>query len=182
MFERFTDSARECVVRAQEEARGLGHHYIGTEHLLAALSREQRGLGGRVVRELGLTPEEIHEDIIEIVGPGDLDRDALASIGIDLDEVRRRVEEAFGPGALDRRRGRRCDDGSGRVPFTRRSKKALELSLREAAQLGDNFIGSEHMLLGIARVDDGVAARILSVHGLTRDRIETAVEAARRAA
>jgi ATP-dependent Clp protease ATP-binding subunit ClpA len=177
MFERFTDSARDCVVGAQEEARGLGHRYIGTEHLLAALAREERGLGGRVVRDLGLTPEAIRDDILQIVGPGELDRDALATIGIDLDEVRRRVEETFGPGALDRG----CDP-SGRVPFTPRSKKALELSLREAVHRGDKFIASEHMLLGIARVDDGVGARILSQHGLTRQRIETAVDEARRAA
>jgi ATP-dependent Clp protease ATP-binding subunit ClpA len=176
MFERFTDSARDCVTAAQEEARGLGHRYIGTEHLLAALTREQRGLGGRVARDLGLTPEDVREDILQMVGPGELDRDALAAIGIDLDEVRRRAEETFGPGALDR-----CDP-SGRVPFTKRSKKALELSLREALNLGDKFIGTEHVLLGIARVEDGVGARILSDHGLTRERIESAVNAARRAA
>ena len=164
------------MTAAQEEARGLGHRYIGTEHLLAALTREERGLGGRVVRQLGLTPDGIREDILQIVGPGELDRDALATIGIDLDEVRRRAEETFGPGALDR-----CDP-SGRVPFTPRSKKALELSLREAVHLGDKFIGSEHVLLGIARVDDGVGARILGDHGITRERIETAVNEARRAA
>ena len=176
MFERFTDSARDCVAGAQEEARGLGHRYIGTEHLLAALTRDERGLGGRVARDLGLTPDDVREDILQIIGPGDLDADALATIGIDLNEVRRRVEETFGPGALDR-----CDS-SGRIPFTPRSKKALELSLREAIHLGDKFIGSEHVLLGIARVDDGVGARILSHHGITRERVETAVNEARRAA
>jgi ATP-dependent Clp protease ATP-binding subunit ClpA len=176
MFERFTDPARECVAGAEDEARRLGHRYIGTEHLLAALIRDERGLGGRVARDLGLTAEEVRDEILRIVGPGELDRDALATIGIDLDEVRRRVEETFGPGALER-----CDP-SGRMPFTARSKKALELSLREAVQLGDKFIGSEHLLLGVARVDDGVAARILREHGLTRERIETAVNKARRAA
>ncbi|HKR98131.1 MAG TPA: Clp protease N-terminal domain-containing protein [Candidatus Dormibacteraeota bacterium] len=176
MFERFTDSARDCVTGAQDEARGLGHRYIGTEHLLAALTRDERGLGGRVARDLGLTHDDVREDIRQIIGPGDLDADALATIGIDLDEVRRRVEETFGPGALDR-----CDP-SGHIPFTPRSKKALELSLREAVQLGDKFIGSEHVLLGIARVDDGVGARILSEHGITRKRVEYAVNEARRAA
>jgi ATP-dependent Clp protease ATP-binding subunit ClpA len=176
MFERFTDSARDCVTSAQEEARGLGHRYIGTEHLLAALTRDERGLGGRVVRDLGLTPDGVRHDILEIIGPGELDRDALATIGIDLDEVRRRAEETFGPGALDR-----CDP-SGHVPLTPRSKKALELSLREAVQLGDKFIGSEHLLLGLARMDGGVAAQILSEHGITRERVETAVNEARRAA
>ena len=181
MFERFTDSARGCVAGAQEEARDLGHRHIGTEHRLAALSRDERGIGGRVVRDFGLTSEGIRHDIIEIVGPGELDGDALASIGIDLDEVRRRVDETFGPGALDRALGGRKDD-LGHLPFTPRSKKALELSLREAVHRGDNFIGSEHVLLGIARVDDGVGARILGDHGLSRDRIATAVDKARRAA
>jgi ATP-dependent Clp protease ATP-binding subunit ClpA len=176
MFERFTDSARECVAGAQDAARGLGHRYIGTEHLLMALTREERGLGGQVARKLGLTADEVRDDILQIVGPGELDRDALATIGIDLDEVRRRVEETFGPGALDS-----CD-ASGRVPFTPRSKKVLELSLREATHRGDKFIGSEHVLLGIAREKSGVGARILSEHGLTHERIESAVNQARRAA
>jgi ATP-dependent Clp protease ATP-binding subunit ClpA len=179
MFERFTDSARACVARAQDEASGLGHEYIGTEHILAALAADERGVGGQVLRDLGLTPDTIRSDIRSIVGSSTLDPDALASIGIDLDEVRKRVEETFGPGALDRASGRH---GHGHAPFTPRSKKSLELALKEAVGRGDDFIGSEHLLIGVARVDDGVACRILGDHGLTREGIARAVDDARRAA
>jgi ATP-dependent Clp protease ATP-binding subunit ClpA len=177
MFERFTSSARECVVIAQDEARQLGHSWIGTEHLLIALVREPQGLGGRFLRQLGLTPDDLRSEVLRIIGPGALDRDALAAIGIDLDEVRRRAEEAFGPGALDM--GRRC---GGQVPFTPRSKKALETARKTAVRLGDNFIASEHLLLGIVQVEDGVGAQVLAGRGLTHDRLEAAVEEARRAA
>jgi ATP-dependent Clp protease ATP-binding subunit ClpA len=175
MFERFTDQARECVTQAQDEARKLGHGYIGTEHLLVAVCAEKQGLGGHVLRQHGVTPEGLRDDIVRIIGRGGPDPDALATIGIDLDAVRARVEETFGPGALDPWRG-------GRIPFTPRSKKALELALRTAVHLGDNFIASEHLLLGLARTDDGVAARMLSERGLTLARLEQAVDQARPAA
>jgi len=178
MFERFTDSARASIARAQDEARGLGHEYIGTEHILAALAADERGVGGQVLRDCGLTADAIRSDIRNIVGGSTLDRDALASIGIDLDEVRRRVEETFGPGALDRASGR---SGPGHVPFTPRSKKSLELALKEAVGRGDDFIGSEHLLLGVARVDGGVACRILSEHGFTHQGLERAVDEIGRA-
>jgi ATP-dependent Clp protease ATP-binding subunit ClpA len=175
MFERFTDSARDCVTRAQEEARGLSHGYIGTEHLLIALADDPHGVAGHVLRELGATADTVRADVVRIVGRGGPDPDALATIGIDLDQVRARVEEAFGPGALERGR-------AGHVPFTPRSKKALELALRTAAHLGDNFIAPEHVLLGVARTDGGLAVRILNERGITRERLQAAVEQARRAA
>lgn len=137
-------------------------------------------MGGRALRSLGATPGELREDLKRIVGQGgELDRDALASIGIDLDEVRRRVEETFGPGALDRPAG--CF-ASPQIPFTPRSKKALELSVRAAVARGDEFVGSEHLLLGLVKVDDGVAARMLTDRGLTGERLEAAVRDATRAA
>lgn len=175
MFERFTDAARECVTQAQEEARKLGHDYIGTEHLLVAVCADKQGLGGHVLRRHGVTAEALREDIVRIVGRAGPDAEALATIGIDLEEVRARVEETFGPGALDPGRG-------GHIPFTPRSKKALELTLRTAVHLGDKFIATEHLLLGLARTDDGVAARILAERGLTLARLEEAVAQARRAA
>jgi ATP-dependent Clp protease ATP-binding subunit ClpA len=175
MFERFTDSARDCVTRAQREALGLSHGYIGTEHLLIALADDAHGVAGHVLRELGATPESLRADIVRIVGRGGPDPDALATIGIDLDQVRARVEEAFGPGALEGGRG-------GHIPFTPRSKKSLELALREARARGDDFIGSEHLLLGIARVEEGVGARLLAERGCNRERVAAAVDRARRAA
>ena len=179
MFERFTEHARECVIGAEGSARELGHDWIGTEHLLIGVASHPSGLAARVLRELGATPEDLRAETLRIVGPGAIDRDALASIGIDFDEVRRRAEETFGPGALDRHR--RCD-ASGRLPFTPLTKKSLELSLRTAVRLGDWYIGSEHLLLGIAQVEEGVGAQILAGRGLDRDRLESAVQAARRGA
>ena len=108
MFERFTDEARDIVVRAQEHARRLGHPYVGCEHLLLAAA-SQPAPAGAVLCEHGLTPERIEPEIIRILGYdrrvaalGGLDREALASIGIDLDVVRARIEAAFGPDALAR--------------------------------------------------------------------------------
>src|SRR5262249_48202308 len=118
MFERFTDSARQCVAGAQEESFHLDSGYIGTEHLLISLAAEPQGLGGHVLRELGATAEALREDAKRIE-PGAIDPDALATLGIDLEEVRRRVEETFGPGALSRGRAG-CGD---RLPFSRKAKK-----------------------------------------------------------
>ena len=109
MFERFTDGARNVLVRAQEDARRLGHGYIGGEHLLLALAAADEPAGA-ILRDQGVTPERVEAEIVRFIGrgpaagPGDplrgLDREALAAIGIDLDVVRARIEAAFGPNAL----------------------------------------------------------------------------------
>jgi ATP-dependent Clp protease ATP-binding subunit ClpA len=125
MFERFTDRARTSVVLAQEEARLLGHEYIGTEHILLGLLREGEGVGAKV----------------------------LVAMGVRLDTVRADVEEIIGRGAEA--------PPPGHIPFTPRAKKVLELSLREALHLGHNYIGTEHILLGILREGEGVAAQVL---------------------
>jgi hypothetical protein len=108
MFERFTDGARQIVVQAQDEARRLGHNYIGCEHLLLAATRADEPASA-VLREQGVTPERVEAELLRVIGRGGaddalrgLDREALAAIGIDLDVVRARLEAAFGPGALDR--------------------------------------------------------------------------------
>ena len=124
MFERFTDRARRVVVLAQEEARLLGHNWIGTEHILLGLISEQEGVAARTLDQLG----------------------------ISLDAVRGKVEGIIGAGG---------DVPSGHIPFTPRAKKVLELSLREALQLGHNYIGTEHILLGLIREGEGVAAQVL---------------------
>jgi ATP-dependent Clp protease ATP-binding subunit ClpA len=188
MFERFSEQAREAVVHAQEEARALRHGYIGTEHLLLGVVR-QTGVASRALLRLGIDIQAVRSDVIREVGMGptaghDPDAEALRAIGIDVDEVRRQVEEAFGPGALDqpvrgRRRRRRCDPIpgplGGRVPFTPRAKKALELSLREAMRLGDPSIGTEHVLLGIVREERGLGAHILAARGAQPWHVQDAI-------
>jgi ATP-dependent Clp protease ATP-binding subunit ClpA len=176
MFERFTGQARAVVVQAQTEARLLRHHYIGTEHLLMGLAHGGENAAAAVLGRIGADLPWLRERVRAIVGvgaPGAFDPDdaeALRSIGIDLDEVRRRIEDRFGPGALDRPRRRRrgwglktrCEPGTtGHIPFTPRAKKVLELSLREALRLGHDYIGPEHVLLGLIREGEGIAASLL---------------------
>jgi ATP-dependent Clp protease ATP-binding subunit ClpA len=108
MFERFTPGARTVVIHAQQHARRLGHRYIGPEHLLLGLAGAVEP-AGTVLREYGITPEFVEEEIVRRAGLGagaglfvDLDQDALSVIGIDLDAVRARIEASFGTGALAR--------------------------------------------------------------------------------
>ena len=133
MFERFTEGARLVVVQAQAEARRLGHHYIGCEHLLLAAAGGSEPASA-VLREQGVTPERVEAEILRTIGRGHaadplggLDREALAAIGIDLDVVRARIEAAFGPDALTRAvlahrrasqaRGRGRRPPGGKVPW-----------------------------------------------------------------
>jgi hypothetical protein len=124
VFERFTDRARRVVVLSQEEARRLNHNYIGTEHLLLGLIREEDSIAAR----------------------------AIASFHVSLADVRSKVEGIVGRGGTS---------PSGHIPFTPRAKKVLELALREALALQHNYIGTEHMLLGVIREGEGVAAQVL---------------------
>lgn len=163
MFERFQRDARQTVVRAQEEARRLGHDRIDTVHLLIALAGQGDGAGAQALREHGLEAEALRERVrlMPGLGAGPLDGDALASIGIDLDEVRRAVEANFGSGALDQGRAKHR-------PFGAQAKKALELSLREAIALKHRHIGGGHVLLGLLRASgsDNAALRVLTDAGV----------------
>jgi ATP-dependent Clp protease ATP-binding subunit ClpA len=182
MFERFTDRAREVAVRAQVEARRLGHPFIGTEHILLALLQGD-GVAARVLGGLGVTPAAVEREAVAEAGRGPLgtaDAEALGAIGIDLDEVRRRVEASFGEGALHwrpgRRRGRcRPPLHAGHIPFSPRAKKVLELSLREALALKHNYIGTEHILLGLVREGEGLAMLILTRLGVGPQAIRAGV-------
>jgi ATP-dependent Clp protease ATP-binding subunit ClpA len=109
---------------AQEESRALKHDYIGTEHLLLGLLREDKGLAAR----------------------------ALGSLGIELDRVRVQVTRIVGSGN---------DEAADQIPFTPRAKRVFELALRESLSLGHNYIGTEHILLGLGRENEGVATRVL---------------------
>ena len=169
MFERFTEDARRAVVLAQEEAVALRHGWIGTEHVLLGVLRAG-GDGARLLAGFGVDAAGVRDDVVRIVGRGedDIDRDALATLGIDLDAVRERVERAFGPGALSRRgRCRRGGAGPAASRSRARAKKALELTLREAISLGERDLRGEHLVLGLLREGDGVAARVLAERGVT---------------
>lgn len=154
MFERFSGPAREAVVVARAEAERRGHNWVGTEHLLVALT-EVGGPAAAALPAAGVGAGTVRSGIDRHL-PGGLDGEALAALGIDLDEVRRATEAGFGPGALERhRRG-------GRPRFTRRAKKVLELGLREAAGHHDDHISDGHLLLGLLREGKGLGARILT--------------------
>jgi ATP-dependent Clp protease ATP-binding subunit ClpC len=124
MFERFTEKAIKVIMLAQEEARRLGHNFVGTEQILLGLIGENTGAGSKV----------------------------LKSMGVNLKDARIEVENFIGR-------------GSGfvavEIPFTPRAKRVLELSLEEARQLGHNYIGTEHLLLGLIKEGEGVATRVL---------------------
>lgn len=172
MFERFTAQARSVVVRAQEDARELDQPSIGTALILLGVAEDGETAGGRVLKTLGVGPDDVRNDIRHASERrdrafSDEDEDALRSVGIDLDQVRRSVEEMFGPGALDRGRGSR----GGHIPFTPGAKKVLELALREAIAIGHRHIGTEHLLLGLVRDERCSAARILSARGFDRERV-----------
>ena len=204
VFERFTDPARRVVELSQDEARSLHHGYLGTEHLLLALLREQDGVAAQVLADAGVSAADVRADVLDIVGAGPAgavdplgptDTEALRSIGIDVDSIRQRIEETFGPGALElanrrprRRRlrwgrprlyGRGCAQPPaptrGHIPFTPRSKKVLELSLREAIHLHHNYIGTEHILLGLLREGEGLAAMVLVRRGLNIEELRQRV-------
>jgi ATP-dependent Clp protease ATP-binding subunit ClpA len=174
MFERFTRPARQVVTVAQLTARRLHHDHIGTEHLLLGLL-EAEGAEGELLAGFGITAEAAERRIQEILGGGTNDAEALAAIGIDLEEVRRRVEASFGPDALRQAscRGRRGP--LGHVPFTPRAKKVLELSLREAVRLRHDHIGPEHLLLGLLREGQGLAAQVMVELGADLDAVRAAV-------
>jgi ATP-dependent Clp protease ATP-binding subunit ClpA len=163
MFERFTDQARQVVVRAQEEARRLHAHHIGTEHLLLGLLDQDTPTAAVLARH-GLTRESTVAAIRAFTGGEALDAAALGTVGIDLDAVRDSVEATFGPGALDVPRGTR--EPKGHIPFTPRAKKVLELSLREAIALKSKSIADGHIALGLLREGDGLAMKVLADRGV----------------
>jgi ATP-dependent Clp protease ATP-binding subunit ClpA len=187
MFERFTEAARDVVVRAQEEARAYGHAWLGTEHLLLGVLAQPEAPGVSALRELGVTLEAARAALSQVVGTGGLgtgDADALRTLGIDLDEVREHVEAAFGAGALDqppphrcRPRRRRCEPANrtGHIPFMPPAKRALERSLREALALGDQNIGVEHVLLGLLDPKGNMAVELLRHSGARPEAVRACV-------
>lgn len=187
MFERFTPGARWVVVSAQDHARRLGHNFIGTEHLLLALCSTDEPVSV-VLRGVGLTPANVEADLLRLLSRPSLEQDraALATLGIDLDRVLETIEANHGPGALAgtvdvrhrrrlRKRRRTCDE-PGHFPFVPRAKKCLELSLREALRLKQNFIGAEHIALGIVREGQGLACQIITERSIALATLRASLE------
>ena len=132
-FEKFSERARRVLTIAQEEARQLNHSYIGTEHILLGLVREEEGVAAKV----------------------------LTKLGVSLNKVRSAVE-------FTSSRGER--PSTGETGLTPRAKKVIELAIDEARQLGHNYIGTEHLLLGLLREGEGVARGVLDSLGVTLER------------
>ncbi len=137
-FEKFSERARRVLTIAQEEARNLNHSYIGTEHILLGLVREDEGVAARV----------------------------LTNLGIGLGKIRSAVEFIIGRGEKP---------GTGETGLTPRAKKVIELAIDEARQMGHNYIGTEHLLLGLLREGEGVASSVLDSFGITLERARAEV-------
>jgi ATP-dependent Clp protease ATP-binding subunit ClpC len=133
----FTERVRKVLAMAREEAVRLRHEYVGTEHMLLALIRENEGVAAAV----------------------------LQNLGVDADELRQRIDEVV-------KRGRGQPTGPD-LPYTSRAKKVLELAMQEARDLRHSYVGTEHLLLGLLREDNGIAAQVLTSAKVT-------VESARR--
>jgi len=134
-LDRFNQRARRVLQIANEEAERLSHNYIGTEHLLLGLTKEENGIAGRVLRDMGAKPERVAEMVERMTGTG------------------------------------RRSSSAGKLELTPRTKQVLEFAVEEARKLGHNYIGTEHLLLGLIRHADGVAIDVLRQLGLTPDRI-----------
>jgi ATP-dependent Clp protease ATP-binding subunit ClpC len=156
IFTRFNDKSRKSVEAAFEEARMLGHDSLGDEDLLLGILRSDGGIAAVALASLGVTLEEAREESEEMFS------DALSSIGISLEEMRREAGDAFEMRLPDDRR----------IPFSPRAKKALVDARREMRRLGDNYLGTEHVLLGILRNQDGTAVRILARMGVSPETLE----------
>lgn len=138
MFERFTEKAIKVVMLAQEEARRLGHNFVGTEQILLGLIGESTGIAAKVLKSMGVNLKDARVEVEKIIGRGS------GFVAVE-------------------------------IPFTPRAKRVLELSLEEARQLGHNYIGTEHILLGLLREGEGVAARVLETLGAESSKIRTQV-------
>ncbi len=177
MFERFTEKARRVVAAAEHHASRTTAGEIRPEHLLMALLDESDCLAVRVLESLGAHADTVRERLDRnrgryVDGLDEDDAEALRVLGIDLDEVVRRIDENLGGLAAP----------AGRLRFSRGAKKTLGLALREAVALRHNYIGTEHLLLGLARTDDRVVGDTLAACGVERGALRAAVrEATRRA-
>ena len=166
MFERFTDQARQVVILAKGQATERGDDQIRPVHMLYGLAAAD-GVAARALAGLGADAAAVERELGRAGAPAGAspaapgrpdeqagDAEALAAIGIDLDEIKRRIEESFGPGALERvpLTPRGPLNWTGRLPLNDQAKMTLALALKEARGLHHNYIGTEHVLLGLLRV------------------------------
>jgi len=156
MFNRFTDKSRKSVQAAFEEARMLGHDSVGDEDLLLGILRVEEGVAAEALSSLGVTLEDAREESEEMLS------DALSSIGISLEEIRREAGDAFEMRIPTHRR----------LPLSPRAKNVLVGARKEMRRLGDNYLGTEHVLLGILHNEDGTAVRILVSMGVSTEALE----------
>lgn len=156
MFTRFTDRSRTSVEAAFDEARMLGHDSLGDEDLLLGILRADEGIAAEALSSLGVTLEDARE-----ASEGMLS-DALSSIGISLEGVRTEAGEAFDMRIPDNRR----------IPYSPLAKKALVGARKEVRRLGDDHLGTEHVLLGILANADGMAVRMLARMGVAPETLE----------
>ncbi len=138
MFERFTEKAIKVIMLAQEEARRLGHNFVGTEQVLLGLIGEGTGVAAKTLKSMGVNLKDARTEVEKIIGRGS------GFVAVE-------------------------------IPFTPRAKRVLELSWDEARQLGHNYIGTEHLLLGLIREGEGVAARVLENLGVDLNKVRSNV-------
>jgi ATP-dependent Clp protease ATP-binding subunit ClpA len=156
MFKRFTDKSRSSVQAAFEEARMLGHDSLGDEDLLLGILRSDEGVAAETLSSLGVTLEDARDESEEMLS------DALSSIGISLEEVRREAGDAFEMTIPDDRK----------ILYSPRAKYALVGARKEMRRLGDGYLGTEHVLLGILGNEDGTAIRMLDRLGVSPEALE----------
>jgi ATP-dependent Clp protease ATP-binding subunit ClpC len=156
---RFTDASRESLEAAFLEAKMLGHDALGDEDLLLGILRADEGLGAEALSSLGATLEEAREECEGMLS------DALSSIGISLEDIRREAGDAFDMSLPDDRR----------IPYSPRAKNALIGARKEMRRLGDDHLGTEHVLLGILDNEDGSAIRMLGRLGVSPEALEETI-------
>ena len=156
IFNRFTDMSRRSVEAALEEARALGHDSLGDEDLLLGILRADEGIGAEALSSLGVTLEAAREESEALLSA------ALCSIGISLEEIRWGSGDAFEMRIPDDRR----------IPYSPRAKNVLVRARKEMRRLGDNHLGTEHVLLGALHDEHGMSARILAGLGVSAAEVE----------
>jgi hypothetical protein len=171
-FSRFTPRARNSVSAAAEEARERGHDNVFPEHMVLGMLREPEGLAVKAVEALGVSTETVRQAVLAAMPPaasGERPPGASPTAGASPAAGGQQAAVA-GPGTGGQQAVGEASDG--KIPFARRSKKAMELAVREALRLGHNYIGTEHLLLGVLEEEEGSGGTTLSRLGVTRERAE----------